>query len=103
LRESNKISHTWLMARVPPPWAPPLVELSVGVTGHLLCWERSRPMAPAGLGVLGARVRRPGATQGGPGPRGYPAPAGAARRIQRRATADARPGRADPGCELSGS
>jgi hypothetical protein len=38
--ESNKISHTWLMARVQPPWAPPLVELSVGVTGHLLCWEK---------------------------------------------------------------
>jgi len=28
------------MARVQPPWAPPLVELSVGVTGHLLCWEK---------------------------------------------------------------
>jgi hypothetical protein len=28
------------MARVPPPWAPPLVELSVAVTGHLLCWEK---------------------------------------------------------------
>ena len=28
------------MARVQPPWAPPLVELSIGVTGHLLCWEK---------------------------------------------------------------
>ena len=28
------------MAWVQPPWAPPLVELSVGVTGHLLCWEK---------------------------------------------------------------
>ena len=28
------------MARVQPPWAPPLVELSVGVTGQLLCWEK---------------------------------------------------------------
>src|SRR6516164_9796068 len=54
-----------------------------------------------GLGVLGTRVRRPGASQGGPGPRRYPAPAGATRRLQRRAAAGARPGRADPGCRLT--
>ena len=27
------------------------MELSVGVTGHLLCSERSRPMVPGGHGV----------------------------------------------------
>lgn len=29
----------WGMARRKPPWAPPLVELSIGVVGHLLAWE----------------------------------------------------------------
>jgi hypothetical protein len=61
-------------------------------------------MAPGGPGC--PRVHesgRAGASQGGPGPRGYPAPAGAARRLQERAAAGARPGRADPGCELTGS
>ncbi len=28
------------MARGKPPWAPPLVELSIGVVGHLLVWEK---------------------------------------------------------------
>ncbi len=28
------------MARAQPPWAPPLVELSIGAVGHLLAWER---------------------------------------------------------------
>ena len=40
LRESNRISHTGVMARGKPPWAPPLVELSIGVVGHLLAWEK---------------------------------------------------------------
>jgi hypothetical protein len=30
----------WGVAREKPPWAPPLVELSIGVVGHLLAWEK---------------------------------------------------------------
>ena len=37
---SNKVSHTGVMARGKPAWAPPLVELSIGVVGHLLAWEK---------------------------------------------------------------
>jgi hypothetical protein len=29
------------MTRPQPPWAPPLVELSIGVAGHLLAWEKN--------------------------------------------------------------
>jgi hypothetical protein len=32
------ISHTGQMADQ-PPWCPPLVEMSSGMIGHLLCWE----------------------------------------------------------------
>ena len=28
------------MAQGRAPWAPPLVEMSIGVVGHLLAWER---------------------------------------------------------------
>jgi hypothetical protein len=28
------------MSRKDRPWAPPLVELSIGVVGHLLAWEK---------------------------------------------------------------
>jgi hypothetical protein len=28
------------MARKRAPWAPPLVEMADGITGHLLAWER---------------------------------------------------------------
>ena len=92
------------MAQVPPPWAPPLVELSVGTTGHLLCWEKVEAdgswwawvsWAHESGGRVHHKVVQVRADTLGP--------AGATRRLQRRAAAGARPGRADPGCELTGS
>ena len=38
--KSNIVPHTGLMAWDKTPWAPPLVELAGGMTGHLLAWER---------------------------------------------------------------
>jgi hypothetical protein len=38
--ESNLVSHTGPMAWDKTPWAPPLVELEVGIAGHPLAWER---------------------------------------------------------------
>src|SRR5512132_3278384 len=49
-----------------------------------------------GVGVLGAGVRRPALSQGGPGARRQPAPAGATRGLPASATAPARPRRAQP-------
>jgi len=37
---SNSVSHTGVVARGRAPWAPPLVEMSGGVVGHLLAWEK---------------------------------------------------------------
>ena len=37
---SNRISHTSVMAEERAPWAPPLVEMTGGIVGHLLAWER---------------------------------------------------------------
>ncbi len=37
---SNLLSHTGVVAGAGAPWAPPLVELTGGMTGHLLAWER---------------------------------------------------------------
>jgi len=37
---SNTVSHTGVMARGRAPWAPPLVELSGGMVGHLIAWEK---------------------------------------------------------------
>jgi hypothetical protein len=34
------ISHTGVVAGERAPWAPPLVEMTGGITGHLLAWER---------------------------------------------------------------
>jgi hypothetical protein len=40
LFESNTVSHTGVVARGRAPWAPPLVEMSGGMVGHLLAWEK---------------------------------------------------------------
>jgi hypothetical protein len=37
---SNTVSHTGRVVGGKAPWAPPLVELTDGVVGHLLAWER---------------------------------------------------------------
>jgi hypothetical protein len=34
------VSHTEVVAGDRAPWAPPLVEMTGGITGHLLAWER---------------------------------------------------------------
>ncbi len=34
------------MARGKAPWAPPLAEMSGGIVGHLLAWERQEDCGP---------------------------------------------------------
>ena len=37
---SNTVSHTGVTVGRQAPWAPPLVEMTGGIVGHLLAWER---------------------------------------------------------------
>ena len=37
---SNLLSHTGVVVGERAPWAPPLVEMTGGIVGHLLAWER---------------------------------------------------------------
>lgn len=40
LEQLNTVSHTGVMAREHAPWAPPLVEMTTGIAGHLLAWQQ---------------------------------------------------------------
>ena len=52
------------------------MELSIGVIGHLLAWEKVEAGRQlVGMGVVGPGIRRSACSQGGLGARRRPAPA----------------------------
>jgi hypothetical protein len=91
------------MTRPQPPWAPPLVELSIGVAGHLLASEKNEADGTWWAWVSGVqetgRRRAHQVVQVRAACLRPLEPPGAYQRVPRRVR---RPGRADPRWELTG-